>query len=243
VYGVSGRQMLGALIAGQRDPKALAHLARASMRAKIPQLHEALAGHFDDHHGFLCQLMLEGIDAATTKINQVTAQIDRVIGPVCRPRPTVGCHRRGRGGRRPRADRRLRRRDGPLPHRRAPGLLGQVRPQPRPSAGKSKAATTGKGNPSLAATLGEVASSTSPIPDSASSSCSWQLPGQPPSHHGRSPVDRGHRQGVGVALGVVHDLLVGPGPGSLHPGVASPYRLARRWRPSRSGVAEGRPGW
>src|SRR6266542_5406754 len=81
ILGVSGRQMLQALIAGQRDPKALAQLARASMRSKIAVLEEALTGHFDDHHGFLCQLMLERIDAATTKIDQVTAQIDRVVTP------------------------------------------------------------------------------------------------------------------------------------------------------------------
>jgi transposase len=81
IFGVSGRQMLAALIAGQRDPKALAQLARASMRSKIAVLEEALTGHFNDHHGFLCQLMLERIDATTAKIEQVTAQIDRVITP------------------------------------------------------------------------------------------------------------------------------------------------------------------
>jgi transposase len=81
IFGVSGRQMLQALIAGQLNPKALAQLARASMRSKIAVLEEALTGHFGDHHGFLCQLMLERIDAATTKIDQVTAEIDRVATP------------------------------------------------------------------------------------------------------------------------------------------------------------------
>ena len=81
IFGVSGRHMLQALIAGQRDPKALAQLARGKMRSKLAVLEEALTGHFDDHHGLLCQLMLERIDAATTKIDQVTAQIDRVVVP------------------------------------------------------------------------------------------------------------------------------------------------------------------
>jgi Transposase IS116/IS110/IS902 family len=81
LFGVSGRQLLQALIAGQRDPKARAQLARASMRSKIAVLEEALTGHFDDHHGFLCQLMLERIGAVTAKLDQVTAQIDRVIAP------------------------------------------------------------------------------------------------------------------------------------------------------------------
>ena len=44
IFGVSGRQMLQAMIAGQRDPKLLAQLARASMRAKLRQLEEALTG-------------------------------------------------------------------------------------------------------------------------------------------------------------------------------------------------------
>jgi transposase len=36
LHGVSGRQMLSALIAGERDPKALAQLAHGVMRRKIP---------------------------------------------------------------------------------------------------------------------------------------------------------------------------------------------------------------
>jgi transposase len=58
IFGVSGRQMIEALIGGQRDPKALAQLARGSMRGKIGLLEEALRGYFDDHHAFICQVML-----------------------------------------------------------------------------------------------------------------------------------------------------------------------------------------
>ena len=35
IFGVSGREMMAALIAGQRDPKVLAEMARGRMRAKI----------------------------------------------------------------------------------------------------------------------------------------------------------------------------------------------------------------
>src|SRR5688500_17543326 len=56
IFGVSGRAMLAALIAGERDPKILAELARSRMRTKIPRLEEAFAGlplgTFDDHHRF-----------------------------------------------------------------------------------------------------------------------------------------------------------------------------------------------
>ena len=48
IFGVSGRDMLAALIAGQRDPYALADLARKSMRAKMSVLRQALTGHFTD---------------------------------------------------------------------------------------------------------------------------------------------------------------------------------------------------
>jgi transposase len=50
-FGVSGRQMLQATIGGQRDPKVLAQLARASVRAKLRHIEEALTGHFDDTTG------------------------------------------------------------------------------------------------------------------------------------------------------------------------------------------------
>ncbi len=44
IFGVSGRDMLDALITGQRDPKILAAMARSRMRIKIPRLEEAFAG-------------------------------------------------------------------------------------------------------------------------------------------------------------------------------------------------------
>jgi hypothetical protein len=44
IFGVSGRDMLAALVAGERDPKVLAQLARRSMRAKITVLEEAFTG-------------------------------------------------------------------------------------------------------------------------------------------------------------------------------------------------------
>ena len=51
IHGVSGRDMLDALAAGQRDPTALAQLARGSMRGKIGRLEEALdCSFFTDAH-------------------------------------------------------------------------------------------------------------------------------------------------------------------------------------------------
>ena len=53
VLGVSGRAMLRALLAGERDPKVLAELARGRLRNKLPELREALRGRFSAHHALL----------------------------------------------------------------------------------------------------------------------------------------------------------------------------------------------
>src|SRR5690348_7657341 len=46
IFGISGRQMMAALIGGQTNPKALAQLARGRLRAKLEALEEAFTGHF-----------------------------------------------------------------------------------------------------------------------------------------------------------------------------------------------------
>jgi transposase len=50
IFGVSGRAMLAALVAGERDPKVLARLARTRLRAKLGPLAEAFCGFFTDQH-------------------------------------------------------------------------------------------------------------------------------------------------------------------------------------------------
>lgn len=62
VLGVSGRAMLAALVAGERDPQALAELAKGRLRKKIPALRQALRGRFCDHHAVLLGLCLEHPD-------------------------------------------------------------------------------------------------------------------------------------------------------------------------------------
>ena len=78
----SVRAMLEALIAGQRNPKALADLARGRMRAKRAQLAEALEGRFEPHHGELARIMLDQIDALTTQIDQLTARVSELIAAI-----------------------------------------------------------------------------------------------------------------------------------------------------------------
>ncbi|MGB2920188.1 MAG: IS110 family transposase [Mycobacterium sp.] len=81
IFGVSGRAMMAALIAGERDPKVLAQLARARMRAKISLLEEAFNGHFDDHHAFLLTTMLGRIDVIDADIAALDAQIEAQLAP------------------------------------------------------------------------------------------------------------------------------------------------------------------
>jgi transposase len=76
---VSVRDMLEALIAGQRDPEVLARLARGRMKVKHHALVEALTGRFDDHHGELARILLDQIDALTGQIDQLTTRIDELI--------------------------------------------------------------------------------------------------------------------------------------------------------------------
>jgi transposase len=84
LLGVSGRAMLEALIAGERDPKVLAGFAKARMRSKIPQLIEALTGRFRDHHAFLCRMHLDRIDQISSTITELTTRIQERMRPFAR---------------------------------------------------------------------------------------------------------------------------------------------------------------
>jgi transposase len=81
IFGVSGRAMMSALIAGQRDPHTLAQLARSRMRTKLPDLREAFVGRFTEHHAFLLTQMLAHIDAIDADIAVVEDRIEDLIAP------------------------------------------------------------------------------------------------------------------------------------------------------------------
>ena len=81
IFGVSGRKMMAALIAGQRDPQVLADMARASMRSKTDQLVEAFIGRFDNHHAFLLTAMLTHIDALSADIDTMQERADEQLAP------------------------------------------------------------------------------------------------------------------------------------------------------------------
>jgi transposase len=82
VLGRSGRDMLDALIAGERDPAVLAEMARGRMRPKIATLREALAtARFRDHHAVMLGEHLAHVDHLDRALARLDAQVDEVMAP------------------------------------------------------------------------------------------------------------------------------------------------------------------
>jgi len=83
LHGVTGRDIMNRLIAGQRDPKTLAQLARTSARRKIAQLEAALEGaeFFTPAHAALLKTMLERIDRVNAEIAALSEVIEQLLAP------------------------------------------------------------------------------------------------------------------------------------------------------------------
>ncbi len=81
VLGKSGRDMLDALVAGQRDPEALAELARGRLRSKLPELRQALDGRLQPHQVFLLQQILAHIDFLQESLERLQGEIDQRLVP------------------------------------------------------------------------------------------------------------------------------------------------------------------
>jgi transposase len=158
IFGVSGRAMMAALIAGERDPKVLARLARTRMRAKLGLLEEAFVGHFTDHHGFLLATMLSRIDQASADIAALERKIEAEIAPFA---ATADQLDEITGVGRVAAWVLIAEIGVDMGRFPTPGHLtswARYAPGVKQSAGKRKgAATTGHGNPYLARVLGEAA--------------------------------------------------------------------------------------
>jgi transposase len=158
IHGVSGRDMLDAIAAGQRNPAALAQLARGTMRGKIRRLEEALdCSFFTGEHAAVLAMMLVTIDHHTAQIEALNVTIEKLaepylpqieqldavpgIGTICAQDiiAEIG------------ADMSV--------FATASHLVSWARysPQVKQSAGKRKGSnSTGRGNPYLGAALGEA---------------------------------------------------------------------------------------
>lgn len=87
IFGVSGRAMMEALIVGERDPLALAALAKGRMVVKRAALREALTGRFDEHHAELLRILLDQVDALTQKIEMLSSRIESLIEAIPASQP------------------------------------------------------------------------------------------------------------------------------------------------------------
>jgi transposase len=128
-FGVSGRAMLAALVAGERDPKVPSPAARARLRAKLGPLVEAFTGCFTDQHALLLAKLLARVDALDADLAELDAKPAELIGPFAEAVqqleeiPGIGqlaaqllIAELGTD-------------TGQVPDRRAAGLVGQVRPR------------------------------------------------------------------------------------------------------------------
>jgi transposase len=82
VLGVSGRDMLGAIIDGKLSPQQIAELARKRLRSKIPQLIDALSGGVTDHHRFMLKILLEQVQYVEGQIELFDQRIEAVMSPL-----------------------------------------------------------------------------------------------------------------------------------------------------------------
>lgn len=79
VLGVSGRAMLAALVAGERDPEVLADMAKGVLRRKIPELRQALRGRFREHHAVLIGLCLDHAAHIEAAIATLDGRVDALF--------------------------------------------------------------------------------------------------------------------------------------------------------------------
>jgi transposase len=171
IFGRSGRAMLEALIAGERDPDALADLAFGQMRKKTRALREALTGRFDEHHAELARMLLRQVDALTADIEALTARVDELVARI----PEASSPPEGGGPGGLSALERLDEVPG-IGLRAAQVIVAElgldmaqfptaahlvswakVSPRTVQSGPRSRTAGTGKGNPHLRRILGDVA--------------------------------------------------------------------------------------
>lgn len=165
VLGVSGRQMLEALIAGERRPEVLAEMSKQRMRSKIPILNLALEGRFGEHHGVMAKLHLDHIDYLDEAIDRIDKEVDGLMAPF----KEAVAHLESIPGVGPTVARVVIAEIGAdmsrFPTAAHLASWAGLCPGNYESAGKSRSGRTRKGNPALAAAMCEAAWSASHTKD------------------------------------------------------------------------------
>jgi transposase len=157
VLGVSGRDMLKALISGTRDAETLAELARGRMRSKLPALRQALEGNFKPHHALIVTHILAHLDYLEETIGALTEEVERRLAPFATQAENL-CTIPGIAAR---ASQVILAELGPDMSRfasdRHAASWAKLCPGNDESAGKRRSGKTHKGNPYLRAALIEAA--------------------------------------------------------------------------------------
>ena len=157
VLGVSGRQMLDALISGTHDPEVLAALAKGKLRAKLPALKQALAGNFRPHHALIVSHILAHLEYLDEIIGTLTEQVERRLAPFAHKAENL----RTINGVAERTSQVILAELGPdmsrFPSDRHAASWAALCPGNDESAGKRRSGKTRKGNPYLRAALIEAA--------------------------------------------------------------------------------------
>src|SRR3954454_5107675 len=157
VLGVSGREMLKALISGTRDADTLADLARGRMRSKLPALRQALEGNFKPHHALIVSHILAHLDYLEETIATLTEEVERRLAP-CATKAENLCTITGVAARTSQV---ILAELGPDMNRfasdRHAASWAKLCPGNDESAGKRRSGKTHRGNPYLRAALIEAA--------------------------------------------------------------------------------------
>ena len=194
----SGRAMIEAMIAGERDPKVLAQLSKAKLRNKIPELEQALDSRFDEHHAVHLRGLLDHIDwfdAAIEGLNdRIAAATQPWAGLIDRLQTIPGVGRRtaevivAETG----ADM------SRFPDHRHLASWAGVCPGHNESGGKRRSGRTTHGDVWLAAALTEAAWAAIRTKDSYLQAKFWRVAG---------PRADGHRKAK-AAIAVAHKILI-----------------------------------
>lgn len=81
VLGVSGREMIRAMIAGETDPFALADLAKRRLRQHLPELRAALDGRVTEHHRFMLEFVLDEVEQTERSIAKLDERLGSLMAP------------------------------------------------------------------------------------------------------------------------------------------------------------------
>jgi transposase len=84
VMGVTGQAIIRDIVAGQRDPAALARHRNARVKASAAEVRRALTGNWRDEHVFVLAQALAMYDSLALRVAECDAKLDALLAPLGR---------------------------------------------------------------------------------------------------------------------------------------------------------------